>query len=82
MFGIAKDIRSEVRVCTPELLKEALDSVPVAQTCAEIEDALEKCRRGEITQEEYEIKITAVNTLKETIVKYHNKVKKVAPLKK
>ena len=54
MFGIAKDIRSEVRVCTPELLKEALDSVPVAQTCAEIEDALEKCRRGEITQEEYE----------------------------
>ena len=54
MFGIAKDIRSEVRVCTPELLKEALDSVPVAQTCAEIEDALEKCRRGEITKEEYE----------------------------
>ena len=54
MFGIAKDIRSEVRVCTPELLKEALDSVPVAQTCAEIEDALEKCRRGELTKEEYE----------------------------
>ena len=22
MFGIAKDMRSEVRVCTPELLKE------------------------------------------------------------
>ena len=54
MFGLANDIRSEVRVCTPELLKEALDSVPVAQTCAEIEDALEKCRRGEITKEEYE----------------------------
>ena len=53
-FGIAKDIRSEVRVCTPDLLNQALDSVPVAQTCAEIEDALEKCRRGEITQEEYE----------------------------
>ena len=54
MFGIAKDIRSEVRVCTPDLLNQALDSVPVAQTCAEIEDALEKCRRGEITKEEYE----------------------------
>ena len=54
MFGIAKDIRSEVRVCTPDLLKEALDSVPVAQTCAEIEDALEKCRRGELTKDEYE----------------------------
>ena len=54
MFGIAKDIRSEVRVCTPELLNQALDSVPVAQTCSEIEDTLEKCRRGEITKEEYE----------------------------
>ena len=53
MFGIAKDIRSEVRECTPELLNQALDSVQVAQTCAEIEDALEKCRRGEISQEEY-----------------------------
>ena len=54
MFGIAKDIRSEVRVCTPELLNQALDSPRVAKICVEIEDALEKCRRGEITQEEYE----------------------------
>ena len=54
MFGIAKDIRSEVRVCTPDLLNQALDSVPVAQTCAEIEDALEKCRRDELTKEDYE----------------------------
>ena len=54
MFGIAKDIRSEVRVCTPDLLNAALDSPQVARTCAEIEDVLEKCRRGEITKEEYE----------------------------
>ena len=53
-FGIAKDIRSEVRVCTPELLNAALDAPHVARICAEIEDALEKCRRGEITKEEYE----------------------------
>ena len=53
-FGIAKDIRSEVRVCTPDLLNQALDSPQVAKVCAEIEDALEKCRRGEITKEEYE----------------------------
>lgn len=53
-FGIAKDIRSEVRVCTPELLSQALDSTHVARICAEIEDALEKCRRGEINKEEYE----------------------------
>ena len=54
MFGIAKDIRSEVRVCTPDLLNAALDSPHVARICAEIEDALEKCRRGEITKEENE----------------------------
>ena len=40
-FGIAKDIKSEVRVCTPELLNQALDSELVARTCAEIEDALD-----------------------------------------
>ena len=54
MFGIAKDIRSEVRECTPDLLSKALDSAHVAKVCAEIEDALEKCRRGEISKEEYE----------------------------
>ena len=53
-FGIAKDIKSVVRVCTPALLNEALDSALVAQTCAELEDALEKCRRGELTKDEYE----------------------------
>ena len=53
-FGIANNIRSEVRVCTPDLLNQALDSPQVAKVCAEIEDALEKCRRGEITKEEYE----------------------------
>ncbi|MBR5612579.1 MAG: VirE protein [Bacteroidaceae bacterium] len=53
-FGIAKDIRSEVRECTPDLLAQALDSPQVARTCAEIEDALEKFRRGEITMDEYE----------------------------
>ena len=54
MFGIAKDIRSEVRECTPDLLNQALNSALVARTCAEIEDALEKFRKGEIAQDEYE----------------------------
>ena len=53
-FGIAKDVRSEVRVCTPDLLNQALDSVQVARTCAEIEDSLEKFHRGELTKDEYE----------------------------
>lgn len=35
-FGIAKDVKSEVRVCTPELLNQTLDSPDVARICAEI----------------------------------------------
>ena len=53
-FGIAKNVRSEVRECTPELLNRVLDSAHVARICAEIEDALEKCRNGELTKDEYE----------------------------
>ena len=55
-FGIANNVRSEVRECTPDLLNQALDSPQVAKTCAEIEDALEAHRRGELTKEEYETK--------------------------
>ena len=61
-FGIANNVRSEVRECTPGLLDEALDSPLVAKTCAEIEDALEKCRRGELGKDDYE-------TLKATLKK-------------
>ena len=61
-FGIAKDVRSEVRVCTPDLLNEALDAPQVAKICAEIEDALEALHRGELTQDEFE-------TLKSTLKK-------------
>ena len=53
-FGIGYNIKSKVRECTPELLNKVLDSPSVAKTCAEIEDALEKCRRGELTKDEYE----------------------------
>ena len=53
-FGIANNVRSEVRACTPDLLNQALDTPHVARICAEIEDALEKFRRGELTREEYE----------------------------
>ena len=61
-FGIAKNVRSEVRVCTPDLLSEALDSPHVAKTCADIEDALEAYHRGELTKDEFE-------TLKSTLKK-------------
>ena len=53
-FGIANNVRSEVRECTPELFNRTLDSPQVARTCAEIEDALEACRHGELTQDEFE----------------------------
>ena len=53
-FGIANNVRSEVRVCTPDLLNQALDSPQVAKVCAEIEDSLEKFHRGEFTKDEYE----------------------------
>ena len=55
-FGIANNVRSEVRECTPDLFNQALDSTQVAKVCAEIEDALEAHRRGELTKEEYETK--------------------------
>ncbi|MBQ2363589.1 MAG: VirE protein, partial [Bacteroidaceae bacterium] len=54
-FGIANNVKSQVvQVCTPELLRQAIDSPHVARTCAEIKDALEKKQRGEITPQEYE----------------------------
>lgn len=62
-FGIANNVRSEVRECTPELLKAALDSPYVAKTCAKIEDALEKHRRGELAKEEFD-------TLKQMLKKH------------
>ena len=55
-FGIANNVRSEVRECTPDLLNQTFGSVLVARTCTEIEDALEAHRRGEMTKEEYETK--------------------------
>ena len=61
-FGIANNVRSEVRECTPALLNQTLDSPQVARVCAEIEDALEALRRGELSQDEYE-------TLKATLKK-------------
>ena len=69
-FGIANNIRSEVRECTPELLAQALDSPQVARTCAEIEDALEKFRRGELSQDEYET-IKATLKKKLPIITFH-----------
>ena len=54
-FGISQSVRSrEVQVCTPELFHQATKSSKVKDVCAQIEDALERKRRGEIGQEDYD----------------------------
>ena len=56
-FGISNSVKSQqVRECTAEMLREAIDSPHVAQVCAEIKDAWEQEKRGEITLEEFEEK--------------------------
>ena len=53
-FGIALSVRSRVRECTPALFNQVVDSEPTARVCAEIEDALENVRRGEMSREDFE----------------------------
>ena len=56
-FGISNSVKSQqVQICTSEMLREAIDSPLVAQVCAEIKDAWEQEKRGEITLEEFEEK--------------------------
>ena len=54
-FGISNNVKSRVvRTCTPELFQKAVDSPLVAKLCAEIEDALEAARRGEMSKEDFD----------------------------
>jgi len=43
-----------VRECTPALFNQVVDSEQTARVCAEIEDALERVRRGEMSREDFE----------------------------
>ena len=54
MFGVALSIKSRVRNCTPSLFNQVVDSEQTARVCAEIEDALEKVKRGEMSREDFE----------------------------
>ena len=54
MFGVALSIKSRVRECTPALFNQVVDSEQTARVCAEIEDALEKVKRGEMSREDFE----------------------------
>ena len=53
-FGIALSVRSRVRECTPALFNQVVDSEQTARVCAEIKDALEKVKRGEMSREDFE----------------------------
>ena len=54
-FGISNNVKSRVvRECTPELFHQALASPLVVRVCAEIEDALEAVRRGEMSKGDFE----------------------------
>ena len=54
-FGISNNVKSRVvRTCTPELFRGGIDSPLVAGICAEIEDALEATRRGEMSKEDFD----------------------------
>ena len=53
-FGIALSVRSRVRECTPALFNQVVDSRQTARVCAEIEDALERVKRGEMSREDFE----------------------------
>ena len=43
-----------MRECTPALFNQVVDSEQTARVCAEIEDALEKVKRGEMSREDFE----------------------------
>ena len=53
-FGIANNVKSRVRECTPELFHQVLRSERTAKICAEIQDALEQEKRGEMSREDFE----------------------------
>ena len=54
-IGYSENIRAQVVLkCTPELLHQALRSSKVNMVCAQLADALESRRRGELGNEDYE----------------------------
>ena len=53
-MGIAQNVKSSVIPCTLQALYEAMGAPQTAQICAEIEDALEQVRRGEMSREDFE----------------------------
>ena len=53
-MGFAPSVKSSVTPCTVENLYTAMDSETTAKICADIEDALERVKRGEMCREDFE----------------------------
>ncbi len=60
MISYAYKFNKPPVTCSRELLNKVLDLPEVARTCAEIEDALEAVRRGEISPEEFKTRKKAL----------------------
>lgn len=54
MMGFAPSVKSSVTPCTIENLYAAMDAEVTNRVCAEIEDALERVKRGEMLREDFE----------------------------
>ena len=54
MMGFGPSVKSSVTPCTIENLYAAMDSEMTAKICADIEDALERVKRGEMSREDFE----------------------------
>ena len=53
-MGFAQSVKSSVTPCTLENLYAAMDAEVTNHVCADIEDALEKVKRGEMSREDFE----------------------------
>ena len=53
-MGFAQSVKSSVTPCTIANLYAAMDSETTAKICADIEDALERVKRGEMCREDFE----------------------------
>lgn len=54
MMGFAPSVKSSVTPCTIENLYAAMDAEVTNRVCAEIENALERVKRGEMAREDFE----------------------------
>lgn len=54
MMGFAPNVKSSVTTCTIENLYAAMDSAVTIHVCADIEDALEQVKRGEMSRDDFE----------------------------